>query len=502
MGVSFKTFCIFVSTNHIAMATINEGNYKIKELVPGYYTHVEEDEGGDSYSGVYRSSDNQKVIDDFFYVLKEIREGLFYGRNYKGDSFLFCDDFSERYKISSVHFDMYLPFFEEFNFDDVSAEPLQEDILYNCPSIYGYELLLLTGFINGRKLYGCFQLRRSPEYSSSLVVSPYFDELLFSEYFISCRREDTQNSRNKWWFFPFAPSFPVSYRSIRGIHIPRVIDRVPDNVDIQVFCVSEEKPLSPEEAYKYEYYPKKCYPVPLDEKGYYVIGKRADVTLVDHVVEITEHFDFIVEKGGKYGLCGSGTLKIDYDERIKHIYRGLYLVGKSGKMGVFDLESHSFIINLVFDTIEPVAIDCWADIRFEFIVSVSEQYGVLGEEGEMVVPLSFNSIEALSYYKKSEVCVCESTVYKCRRDRQYCLYGLLDGFYNDIRFFAVKAGAYCDDHIYLGLLLDDGWRIVDKDFHYLTEDVFDAIDFDKTANCFVYRKGDRMGTIPLRDSSK
>ena len=82
MTVSLATFCIFVSTNHITMATINEGNYKIKELVPGYYTHVEEDEGGDSYSGVYRSSDNQKVIDDYFYVLKEIREGLFYGRNY------------------------------------------------------------------------------------------------------------------------------------------------------------------------------------------------------------------------------------------------------------------------------------------------------------------------------------------------------------------------------------------------------------------------------------
>lgn len=502
MTVSLATFCIFVSTNHITMATINEGNYKIKELVPGYYTHVEEDEGGDSYSGVYRSSDNQKVIDDYFYVLKEIREGLFYGRNYKEDSFLFCDDFSERYKISSVDFDMYLPFSEEFNFVDVSAEPLQGDILYNCPDIYGYELLLLTGFIDGRKLYGCFQLRRFPEYSSSLVVPPYFDELLFSEYFISCRKIDTQNSQNKWWFFPFAPSYSGSFRPYGGIHIPSVIAEVPDSVDIKVFRVSNKEPISEAEACRYESYSNKCYPVPFDEKGYYVIGNRANVNLVDHVMELTKHFDLIVEKEGKYGVLGFDTFTIDYADKIKHIYSGLYLVGKSGKMGVFDLESHSFIINLVFDTIEPVAIDCWKDIRFEFIVSVGEQYGVLGERGEMVVPLLFNSIEALSYDKKSEVCVCESTVYKCRRDRQYCLYGLLDGFYNDIRFFAVKAGAYCDDHIYLGLLLDDGWRIVDKDFHYLTEDVFDAIDFDKTANCFVYRKGDRMGTIPLRDSSK
>ena len=485
------------------MATINEGNYRIKELVPGYYTHVLEDEGGDSYSGVYRSSDNQKVIDDYFYVLKEIKRSLFYGKNYKGDSFLFYDDFSGRYKISSVHSNTYLPFFEEFNFDDVSAEPLQEETLFNCPSINGYELLLLTGFINGRKLYGCFQLRRSPTYTSSLVVPPYFDELLFSMYFISCRREDTQNSRNKWWFFPFAPSYTGTYRPYEGIHIPRVIARVPDNVDIQVFCVSEEKPLSPEEAYRCESYPKKCYPVPLDEKGYYVIGKRADVNLVDHVVKITEHFDFIVEKGGKYGLCGYDTLKIDYDERIKHIYSGLYLVGKSGKMGVFDLESHSFIINLVFDAIEPVAIDCWADIRFEFIVKAGETFGVLDQCGDMVVPFSYNSIEALSYYERSQACACESIVYKCRKDDKYCIYGLVDDFYSDIKFFVIsKRGAYCDDRVYLGLKSDIGWRIMDKDSHFLTDDVYDAIDFDGGANCFIYRKADKMGIIQLQDESE
>lgn len=502
------------------MSTILDRNEPLHiEFLDQFFYKFAEDVGdGVLMWGIGKSSDNSVVMPDNYPVFERIWKDLYFAQDTNGHSFLVFDAFEKIIDLTEDIINHYkrLDLVCDYDVDRVSASKLDGYYYYkNLPFLNGHELIQLELTINNITYYGCMQVRTKVDYHSVLIVPPIYDNILLSSYYVSARRlvRSTQVlATDIWDFYSYHHSSIRQYGTRRGANFGPLyysscspVEAVPKNVQLLIYHESTEH-VCPFNAFVIDDCYERICPVPYSNEGSYVLSKCGDdalsVTRVDKVAEINDGESLIVKKDGMYGVCGTHSLDpvFSFISRFNEYrdYNCAFLyIEKFNKYGAYNVDN-GFIISPVYDYIKLIPIDC-PPICFNFIVGINNKYGVLDENGDVIVPIIYNRIDVLSYSWRCESAYGDIIKYKVKLDNLYGIYGLIEPVYEDVKLLvkSPKIFVYEDDIPYFALKEDAGWVLVDQNGALLSQDTYESIDFSKDIGCFIYKKNGETGTLAL-----
>ena len=451
--------------------------------------------------GIGRISDESVVIPPVFELFERIWNDLYYAQDSGGHSFLVFDGFEKLIDIT----------------EDIERHCNRLDIDCNCqiskisakefPYLSRHNLIKLEATINNNTYVGCMQMRTSKEHQSVLIVPPIYDDILLSRHFISARRPLSSDAV-KWEFYEFCKSVlrlrtMVSEHNRWSLSLEQIsfyasrypIESIPRNVNLLIYNSFSESVCTYNDFSLEECYHGQIFPIPYSDNGTYV-WESSHFVCVDKVKDFLVGDSLIVLQDGKYGVRGSHYLHPSFSSvfRFSKDNQDVLCIEKFGKYGAFVIGDER-IIPPVYDHIKCVRIDTPGIYNYFFIVSINNRRGVLDQDGDVIVPILYNSIEALYYGWSCESGCGDSVVFKIGQGGYYGVYGIIEPIYEDVKLYARSMGVYKDDIPYFGLKKANGWYLSDRDGKLLSQDAYDSIDYSKALDTFVYKKDGISGVL-------
>lgn len=485
----------------------------VEKLDESFFKFAEGDYDDDLLWGVGRISDESVVIPPVFNLFERIWNDLYYAQDSLGHSFLVFDAFEILIDITE-DFEKHckrLKIDYSCEVCKISAKEFDDAYYYNnTPDLSSHKLIKLEATINNNTYVGCMQMRINERHQSVLIVPPIYDDILLSRHFVSARSPFSSDAV-KWEFYEFyetkykLETAWVSEHNRRFLSFGQIsfytsrnpVEGIPSNVYLLVYDSSSESicPYSDFTAEHCDY--GYIFPIPYSDSGAYV-WERSHFVCVDKVKEVLHGNSLIIMKDEKYGVRGSCYLHPVFSSisRFSKENHDVLCIEKFGKYGVFVINDER-IISPVYDGIKCVPIDCYCSLSYDFIVRFGDKRGVLDQNGDVIVPILYNSIEAMYYKWDCENAGGDSVVYKIRQDNFYGVFGIIEPIYEDVKLFARSMGMHKSDIPYYGLKKASHWYLADQEGKLLSQEAYDSIDYSIVNDCFVYKKGEIVGSLTL-----